>query len=323
MILKNRSFIGLLAAIAAAGIWGGCSTKGLYYFPNKELYRDPAEAGLSYEMVTFPSANGSKLFGLYFKADAQPPKGVILHFHGNYGNVSHHFGQSAFLLRRGFDVFLFDYQGFGASEGKPTPQCTVEDGLAAIRYLESSTASAHLPIGLFGQSIGAAAATVVAARSESPRAVVLEAGFHSYKGIMKDVLKRSWLLKPLAYVVPWMIAQRGLDPVDYIGRISPRPVYIIHGDRDRTVPYWMGEALIAAAREPKKFWAVEGADHLQCRLRQGAEYERSVADFFAAAFEKARDSTSGETSGGLPANLLRGTGESSEGTPGSILPVRK
>ncbi len=303
----RRYFAAVLTVIAAAGFWAGCSAKGLYYFPNKELYRDPAEAGLAYEMVTFPSANGSKLFGLYFKADVQPPKGVILHFHGNYGNVSHHFGQSAFLLRRGFDVFLFDYQGFGASEGKPTPQRTVEDGLAAIRYLESSTASARLAIGLFGQSIGAAAATVVAARSASPRAVVLEAGFHSYKGIMKDVLKRSWLLKPLAYVIPWMIAQRGLDPADYIGSISPRPVYIIHGDRDRTVPYWMGEALIAAAREPKKFWTVEGADHLQCRLRQGAEYERSVSEFFAAAFSAA----------------LRDTGESSEGTPGSTLPARK
>ncbi len=257
-----------------AALWSGCSAKSVYYFPNRELYRDPHELGLSYDLVNFPSSNGKKLCGLYFKSDTHPAKGVIVHFHGNYGNVSHHFGQSTFLMQYGFDVFIFDYQGYGASEGKSTPQRTVEDGRAAIRYLQSSTASANLPIGLFGQSIGAAIATVVAAENPEACAVVLEAGFSSYKAILKDVLKRSWLLKPFAYFVPRMIAQRGLDPIDFIGRVAPRPVFIIHGDRDKTIPFWMGEELFRNAREPKKLWKVPDADHLQCKTRQSKKYEQ-------------------------------------------------
>ncbi len=289
----------------------GCSVKGLYYFPNNELFRDPAQEGLAYEMVRFPSANGKSLFGLYFRAEAQPPKGIIIHFHGNYGNVSHHYGQSVFLLRRGFDVFIFDYQGYGASEGKPRPERTIEDGLAAIRFLETSTIAARAPIGLFGQSIGAAIATVVAARSAAPRAVLLEAGFDSYKGIMKDVMKRSWLLKPFSFFVPALIAQRGLDPVDFIGKISPRPVYVVHGDKDRVVPFRMGENLIAASREPKTFRRVVGADHLQCKAFEGGVYENEAAGFFADAFAAAASTST------------TGTGAGRTETPGSIPPARK
>src|SRR6185295_5707440 len=80
-----------------------------------------------------PSGNGKKLFALYFPTD-QPPKGIVLHFHGNFGNVSNHFIGSSFLVYHAFDVLVFDYEGYVGSEGHPSPARTVQDGVAALRY---------------------------------------------------------------------------------------------------------------------------------------------------------------------------------------------
>src|SRR5438034_11191517 len=93
----------LLAGFCLAG----CSPGSIYYYPNNRLYSDPRDQGLPYDLVQFPSLNGKKLYGIYFKAKP-PAKGVIVHFHGNFGNVSNHYSLATFLLKYGFDVFMFD-----------------------------------------------------------------------------------------------------------------------------------------------------------------------------------------------------------------------
>lgn len=278
--MKRRTAI--FAAIFAAAALAGCSPKSIYYLPNAVLYQDPKALGLSYDLVQFESLNGNKLYGIYLRSSG-PARGVVVHFHGNFGNVSNHFQLAAFLLDRGFDVFAFDYQGFGGSEGRPTPERTVQDGQAAVRYVLERTSGA-LPVGVFGQSIGAAAACVAAAREPEVDAVLLEGGFSAYRAILKDVMRRSWLLKPLSYFLPWMIAQRGLDPLAHVAELAPRPVFILHGTDDKTIPAWMAQALYVMAREPKKLWLAEGVGHLDGRSKIGKKYEEEVAGFFEAAF---------------------------------------
>lgn len=284
-LIKNRR-LAVLALSLALPFLAGCSAKGIYYLPTKVYYQNPKALGLDYDLIQFESLNGKKLYGIYFKT-ASPRKGVIIHFHGNYGNVSNHFGLSTFLLRYGFDLFVFDYQGYGGSEGKPTPERTAQDGQAAVQYVLSVT-SGTAPIGVFGQSIGAAIGSVAAAREPEVDAVVLEAGFSTYKAIIKDVMRRGWLLKPFSFFVPWIIAQRGLDPADYASKIAPRPLLILHGDRDRTIPVRMAQEIYAKALEPKRLWIVEGADHLQIGRMLGEKYEREIAEFFTAAFQASK-----------------------------------
>lgn len=258
----------------------GCAADGIFYYPNRRLYADPAALGLNHELVSYPSLNGKKLYALYFKTD-QPPKGTVVFFHGNFGNVSNHFPQAVFLIKQGFDVLSFDYQGFGGSEGKPSPKKTIEDGLASVRY-----AKEHLRgkgVVLFGQSIGAAVAAVTAARDTSVRAVVLESGFTTYRAITKDVMKRGWLTWPFSFFLPALIVRRRDDPVDNVAAIAPRPLLILHGTKDKVIPFRMSEALFARAQEPKTFWAVEGADHLQCQRMGGEEYKRRIGEFFTEA----------------------------------------
>ena len=258
-----------------------CSPQRFFYYPNRILYVDPDRIGLHPELVRYPSLNGKELTALFFKTD-QKPIGTIVHFHGNYGNVSNHFPLSLFLLKYGFDVLAFDYEGYGASEGKPTPKHLVEDGTASVRYAQDHLRDGAAGVAVFGQSLGGATAIVVTAQEPLVKAAVIEAAFSSHAAMARTSLKRHWLTWPLSPMAP-LFVNHSLDPVKFVARISPRPIFFIHGDRDAIVPSGMSQELFGQAKEPKKLWIVPGAGHLEPRKKVGAEYELAVADFFTVA----------------------------------------
>lgn len=262
-------------------VFSACSPHTFFYLPNRKLYSDPANRGMPYDMVTFPSLNGKTLYGILFHADGEP-QGTVVHLHGNFGNVSNHYTQSHFLTHYGFDVLVVDYQGYGASEGRATPKHTVEDGIAAVRFAQSRLAANAKGVVLFGQSLGAAVATVVAAKEPLVKAVVLESPFSRYRSIAREVTKRSWITWPLYPVYPLMLGST-YDPVRFVAQISPRPVLFVHGDQDEVVPLTMSEQLFQAAKEPKRIRIWKGARHLECKRVGGTEYEKELADFFSAA----------------------------------------
>jgi len=259
----------------------GCAARGIFYFPNKQLYANPDKLGLKYELVNYPSANGKKLVALYFPAEGLP-KGSVVHFHGNFGNVSNHFPQSYFLVKRGYDLLVFDYQGFGGSEGKPTPQRTVEDGLASVRYAYERRRASD-GVAVLGQSLGAAVATVVAAKEPLVKAVALEAGFTRYRAITAYVMRRGWLTWPFSFIYPPLFVRREFDPEDFVASIAPRPLLFIHGDKDKTIPVGMSRALYMRAKDPKELWIVPGAGHLEPRRAAAEEYQQRLDEFFERA----------------------------------------
>jgi len=268
------SLVGLLLLSA-------CNRHGFFYYPNRTLYNDPETLGMPYEFLTYPSHNGKKLYAILFQTEQQP-KGIVVHFHGNFGNVSNHFLESQFLTKYGFDVLVFDYQGFGGSEGQPTPQRTVEDGLTTVRLAQTRNRNPKGGVVVFGQSLGAAVAAVVTAKEPLVKAVVLEAGFTSYRSMARVVMKRSFFLWPLYPIYPFFLTTH-FDANNFVAKISPRPVLFIHGTQDRIVPTFMSHQLYEKAKDPKQLWLIDGADHLECRRKEGVVYEKRVADFFSNA----------------------------------------
>lgn len=259
----------------------GCSPTRFFYYPNRTLYVDPDKVGLHPELVQYSSLDGKLLTALYFKTD-QTPKGTIVHFHGNYGNVSNHFPLSLFLLKYGFDVLAFDYEGYGASEGRPTPKNLVDDGIASVRYAQVHLRGPAAGVAVFGQSLGGAAAVVVAAEEPLVKAALIEAAFTGYADMARAALKRNILTWPLYPFAP-LFMNHTYDPIRFVGRISPRPVFFIHGDQDRIVPVQMSKVLYEKAGEPKKLWIISGAGHLEAHRKAGADYEKAAADFFTTA----------------------------------------
>jgi len=258
---------------------GGC-VQSMFYYPDNVRYETPDALGLRYESVQFTSADGTRLSGWFLPAEnRQNPKeakGTVVHFHGNAQNMSTHWRFVAWLPKRDYNVFVFDYRGYGQSEGKPEPKGVFEDSNASLNYVRSRGDVDPGRLFVFGQSLGGtnAIAVVGAGNRAGVRAAAIESTFYSYSSIANDKLKGAGLLVSDEYAAS-----------KYVAAISPIPLLLIHGTADQVIPLAHSKRLLAEAREPKQLIEVPGASHLEpmTALRYGAAYRKALTEFFESA----------------------------------------
>ncbi len=255
---------------------------GKFYYPDRKPYDRPEDYDLAYQDVSFPTADGLKLHGWFLPAEGKP-RGAVLHLHGNAANVSAHVGLIDWLPRAGYHVLMFDYRGYGRSEGKVTRAGTIRDGHAALDYLLSRPETQGLPVFAYGQSLGGPVAIVVAAARPEIRAVVAESPFSSYRGIaarhIVRLVRAEWLAKLLAAVT----ISDGYDPIAVVSRLAPRPLLVIAAENDQICFPEQARELYAAAAEPKSYWLVPGAEHLAVSIDARDELTERVSTLFAQA----------------------------------------
>ncbi len=238
----------------------GCSS--LLYYPSPQLFYDPARLGLKPEEVHFPSANGEQLFGWYFRHKGkEPAKAIVVFYHGNAENLSSHYLNVAWLVDYPFDLFVFDYQGYGRSKGSPSPQKTVEDGAAALAWAHQK--SPELPLVIFGQSLGGVVAlrNAIDLKDKLPiRLVAVDSTFLSYRTMARRVMSRAWLTWPFQWL-GWLSLSDRYAPKGEVGKIAPLPLLVIHGDKDGVVDFDQGQRVFNEALEPKEFWHIPEGTH--------------------------------------------------------------
>ena len=261
----------LLALLALGARQTNLLDKQLVFFPDREVLSTPGDAGLVYEDVTFTASDGVKLHGWFVPGDG---KRVIIWFHGNAGNIGHRV-ENLVLMREQLrvSVFLFDYRGYGNSEGAPSEQGLYLDAEAALGYTKTrSGLEADEGIVYFGRSLGAAVAVELATRYP-PRALVLESPFTSIQGMAQKLHPVVSKLVPLGLVV-----QSRFDALAKIGQVRT-PVMVLHGDQDDMIPIEMGRELFEAANEPKAFYAIRGASHNDTYAVGGVPYFDALRAF--------------------------------------------
>jgi fermentation-respiration switch protein FrsA (DUF1100 family) len=212
----------------------------------------PPPADLNIQDVELTSAEGTRIHAWWMTPrDWRPEQGALLYCHGNAGNLSHR-GE---VLRRWRDlmhlaVLIFDYPGYGRSEGRPTEAGCYAAGDVAYDWLISVAKVPGERIVLYGGSLGGAIATDLAVRWPH-RALVLVSAFSS----LPDMAQRQFPWLPAR----WLVRNR----FDNLRKIAAchRPVFLAHGTADRVVPFAQGELLFAAANEPKQFFPMRGYDH--------------------------------------------------------------
>lgn len=242
---------------------------GMIFFPWPEIESTPAHWGLSYEDVRLETEDGVALHGWY--VPAEDAKQVVLFLHGNAGNISHRRESVGIFVGLGFDVFIFDYRGYGLSEGAPSEKGLYSDALAAWRYLTGQRGFDPADVVVFGRSLGGAVAARLASEV-TPRAVVLESTFSS----ARDFAARVFPL--LSRVV---VLRYDFNSADAI-RHARAPVLVLHSPEDEIMPFELGRRLFAAAPEPKEFVTLRG-DHNYGFSMSRPEYDRALRDFLAAA----------------------------------------
>lgn len=237
----------------------GCIER-LFFYPNSVDYGNPKSLGLVYEDVFFPAPDGSRLHGWFIRSSS-PGKGTVLHLHGNAANISNHLPLVAWLPAQGFNVLMFDYRGFGKSQGKPTLDGVVQDARAALNALRARADVDPNRIVVYGHSLGGATALRLLAEDRGGvRLAIIESAFDRYRGIARDAAGPGLgtVLSPLIAGLP----DTASDPIAVLARIDV-PLVFIHGTDDRVIPIAHGERLFAAAREPKRWIKVTGAGHME------------------------------------------------------------
>jgi len=256
----------------------------LFYYPTNELHYTPEEFSLRYEEVAFSTADGVKLSGWFLPARGRA-RGTVIHFHGNAGNITAHFPLSCWLVREGYNVLVFDYRGYGRSGGRVTREGTILDGHAALDYLLARDDLDPQRIVAFGQSLGGAVAAVVAAERKEIRAVVLDSTFSSYRRIGSLHLQRTLYFRWLADAIAWLGLSGGYDPIDYVARISPRPLLVIASAEDRICFAESGRELFDAAAEPREFVLVPESDHLETVVENVDDVQQEILRLFERALD--------------------------------------
>jgi fermentation-respiration switch protein FrsA (DUF1100 family) len=194
-------------------------------------------------------ADGNKLHGWF--SEAKQPRAVVLYTHGNAGNIS----SLRPLLQLYRDklnasILVFDYRGYGRSEGIPSEEGILVDARAARKWLADRAHVREQDIVLVGHSLGGGVAVDLAAK-DGARGLVLESTFTS----LPDAAAGQFPLLPYRSLM-----HNRLDSLSKISNYHG-PLLQMHGDADRVIPYDVGRKLFNAANEPKQFVSVPGGGH--------------------------------------------------------------
>ena len=240
------------------------------FHPSRDLEGDPGDWGLEYEEARFAAADGTRLHGWLV-----PGRRDItwIWFHGNAGNISHRLENvKLFHDELGVGIFIFDYRGYGASEGKPSERGLYKDGEAAIEWARSHrVAGGHRHLFL-GRSLGTGVA-VEMTRRHRPWGLILEAPLLSIQAIASQY--GLW-----AVALAFLLFRSRFNTLRKIKGVHT-PLLVIHGDHDDTIPFHHGLRLYEAANEPKQFYAVPNGGHTDGHIVGGAEYIATVERFMA------------------------------------------
>jgi alpha-beta hydrolase superfamily lysophospholipase len=249
----------------------------------------PSDHGLPFEEIAFPAHDAVRLRGWFIPAPQA--RGTVVFCHGHAGSMDPDVKYAPWFHEAGLNVLMFDFRGHGRSDGDRVSLGTLErqDLLGA---LDTLAARGIEHVGVLGFSMGGAVAILTAASDERIVAVASDGGFARLDDALIGWARRKgiphWLARPttrlVRRVVAWRLGTRLEDPINWIGRISPRPVLLIHGDRDPYVSVEGVEALYAAAGEPKELWRVSEAGHRKVDEHRPAEYQERVVNFFARCF---------------------------------------
>lgn len=265
----------------------GCAN-GIFYQPSRRMLPPPTERGLTVEPVRFRAADGVNLTGWWLPAHGHP-KGTVVHFHGNAHNMSSHVQYAEWLPAAGYHLFVFDYRGYGASEGSPSRKGLVLDGIAALESV-TADASFHPPLLVWGQSLGGTVALRSVLETEAPvQAVLVDSTFTGYGDIAAEKMKAfPWWLQGLRLFRPLLISN-GPDAEEAIPRLSGIRLAFLHGENDRVIPAHHSRSLHRLAPEGTPLWVVPGADHCDAVLRNPDQVRPWILRFLGSESEPGTD----------------------------------
>ena len=262
------SSLSLKFLVLLSMLCGACRIEDRFIFhPERVINRDPSQIGLAFENVFFTTKDGLRLHG--WVIPHQESRAILVWFHGNAGNISDRL-LNIKLLHDNIktDIFIFDYRGYGRSEGSVSEEGTYLDGEAAIQYLLGPRNTGARQLVLFGRSLGAAVAAEMANRFNSS-GLILESPFVS----IREMANAIFPALPIGFLL-----RTRYDVIEKVRKLKA-PLLVLHGDRDEVVPFAQGKKVFDVAPQPKKFHRIVGASHNDTFIVGGEKYFRALREF--------------------------------------------
>ncbi len=243
-----------------------CTGKPYFmYYPRRELTSTPQDIGLNFKLIYFITDDNVRLSGWWVPSKKE--RGVVLFSHGNSGNISNRLASINIFHEMNLSVFIYDYRGYGKSEGAPTEEGTYMDAKAAWDYLVKKRKIAKQKIIIFGRSLGGSIAAWLA-QNHTPRILIIESSFTSLAEVSK--LHYSCFPGELVFGDCYSTGE-------YIKNIKS-PVLIIHSTDDELTPFSQGKKLFELANKPKEFIILSGS-HNTGFLESIKEYKAGLHSF--------------------------------------------
>jgi uncharacterized protein len=226
------------------------------------------------EEVWVKVTDGERVHGWFLRAKEQPAIGTVLHCHGNGGNLSSVVWVAQELTARGFDTMIFDYRGYGRSEGRLRDEWGLyADAEAVYNHLVGERGVKADKLALYGQSLGTTAAIDLASRLPCA-ALIVESGLSSASDM--GAVSFPWLPRQLHF-----LSKNRFESARKIADVKC-PALITHGTNDPVIPVDQGRKLYESARDPKRLVIVEGGDHFLFESA-GEKFVSGMADFIQAS----------------------------------------
>lgn len=265
--LKIRRIVTWIGCLAAVLLLSGCT--GLFFVPERQLILEPDRLMLDFKEIVVPTKDQQKLHGWLLKGTS-PVKGTIIFLHGNAQNISYHIHSVRWLPKHGYNVFLYDYQGFGRSTGKASVSNSIDNFGSVIDTLNASLPENQRQYSVFGQSLGGALAIAAVAKNQHKtrfNALIVDSAFSGFRIIAKEKMSQLMLTKPFSGLLQYLFTSQP-DILKEIASIKSTPILILHGRSDKIVPPTHAKRLFNQAKQPKHMHLQAGARHIQSLANQ-------------------------------------------------------
>lgn len=251
--------------------WAQTYFTGKFFLPDKDFFPPIHYHPVNHENVQFPSKTGGTLTGFFLKAKG-PAQGTVVHCHGNSGTTQDHAPLVQFLIDMGYNALVFDYGGYGQSQGHPSPESIINDTRTALDYCRGRSDVDGNKLALFGQSLGGAAAAGAMALEPWVKCLILEGAFTTYRAMAKE----TFLGKFLFPITPFVIPNTG--PLHDLEKTKNRPTLIVHGEIDGVVPVKFGRELHRRFPSSTTLLILKNLRHLEGEELEPL-YRQAIMDF--------------------------------------------
>jgi len=237
----------------------------LTFIPAKEHIATPGSVGLEFEDHYYTTSDGFKIHAWFI---VNPESELVVQLsHGNAGNISGRAGLAAMLYDAGFSVFMYDYRGYGKSEGSPDEDGLYKDAAASYQYIISETGTDPGNIVQFGRSLGGAVATRLASMEKSA-GLIIDSSFTSLKELVTEVYP----------FLPAFLARYDFETKQHLANIKKIPVLILHSRDDNLIGIHHGKQLYETAASSAEFVELEGG-HNDAFLVSEDKYTEAIRNF--------------------------------------------